>query len=405
MQKLNDTRLRSLKPSGKAYKVADGNGLCMEVRPTGARLWRYRFRIDGKPSIITLGEYPAIGLQDARERHLQARRQVRDGIHPGHQRRADRYRKASERANTFESVAREWIRERLQQRAPNYRAQVIRSLELHLFPRLGSRPVREVTPAELLAVLKHVEKSGKPAMAKLVRQWAGAVFRYAVATLRAEHDPAAALRDALTPRKVTHIRALTLADLPDFLDALRAGSGCGRVMTVYLKLLVLLFPRPSELRCARWTEFDMDAGIWTIPAERMKKREKHAVPLSAQAVELLRDLHALTGTRGHLFPNRNRPQLPMAVMTPHRALQNMGWGVRVSPHGFRATASTALNEIGWRPDVIEASLAHRERNATRAAYNRSEYLAERRQMMQAWADLVDNAAGGNVVPLKAIGQN
>ncbi|MGH8320473.1 MAG: tyrosine-type recombinase/integrase [Gammaproteobacteria bacterium] len=399
MQKLNDTRLRSLKQSAKAYKIADGGGLYLELRPTGARVWRYRFRFEHKPSVITLGEYPTLGLQEARARHEQARKQVRDGIHPGHQRRADRFRKTSERTNTFESVAREWIRERLTLRSSSYRRQVLRSLERHLFPRLGSRPVREVTPAELLDALKQVEKAEKAAMAKMLRQWASAVFRFAAATLRAEHDPAAVLRDALTSHKVTHVRALTLKDVPAFLSALNSGSGCERPMAIFFNLLLLLFPRPSELRCARWSEFDLGTGIWTVPSERMKKREQHTVPLSAQAIALLKELLTLTGGREHLFPNRHKPAIPMAIMSARCTLMRLGWGDRLSPHGFRATASTALNEQGWRPDVIERQLAHRERNATRAAYNRAQYLPERQQMMQAWANVLDSLTGGNVVPI------
>jgi len=396
MQTLNDTQLRRLKAHDKPFKMADGRGLYVEVRPSGARLWRYRYRIAGHENVFALGEYPDTGLSEARARLMEARKLVKQGIHPAHVRRAEKLKMTAEHGSTFESVALEWIRERLVDRTPTYVAEVRARLTQCVFPHIGALPANRITAPDLLIALKAVEKYS-PATARKLRQWCSAIFRYAIVTLRAEHDPAAALRGALNPPKTVHHAALPRAQVPALVQAVTAYPD--RQVAIYLHLLLLTFTRSSELRCARWTEFDLDAGLWRIPAERIKTREPHQVPLSQQAIELLRELHTLTGLRVWLFPHPCEPRRPISQSVPRAALEKMGMTDKTTLHGFRALAASYLNETGFKPDAIERQLAHRESNATRAAYNRSEYLAERRQMMQAWADFVDGNRG-NVVPMR-----
>lgn len=396
---LTDTRIRTAKPARKPYKLTDSAGLHVEVRPSGAKLWRLRYRIAGKENLFALGEYPALGLADAREERDRARKLVKQGIHPAHNRQALRVAQIAEGANTFEAVAREWIEKNKVRWSPYYLRQVERFLKADVYPYVGTLPIRSVTAAHLLAIVKRLEKRA-PSVALLVRQWCSAVFRYAVATLRADGDPTVALKGAITRPKVQHRKPLARTDIPRFHKALGESSGF-RTTTIALRLLMLTFVRPVELRAAEWTEFDLDDAEWRIPAGRMKMREPHVVPLSHQAVELLRELKTITGGSRLLFPNYRRPKTYMTGTTLNRALERMGFGGKFSSHGFRATASTMLNEMGYRPDVIERQLAHKERNQVRASYNQAEYLPERQKLMQEWAHTVDALARGEkVVPGK-----
>jgi integrase len=421
---ITDTQIRNAKAlPDKPVKLTDGGGLYLEVRPTGAKLWRYRYRIAGKENVFALGEYAQapsgeareqsqsrrnagmLTLAEARARREECRALVKQGIHPSHHRQAARMEQSARNANTFEAVAREWITKKKPGWTPYYLRQVERFLEADVFPHVGNLPIRNVTAAHLLAIVRRVEGRGAETVALLVRQWASAIFRYAVATLRANTDPAAALRGAIHRPKVVHHKPLTRAQVADFVKALDGYAGY-RTTVIALRLMLLTFVRTKELRGALWAEIDLDRSEWRIPAERMKKRESHIVPLSRQAVELLRELHTYTGGRGMLFPNHRTSKTCMSATTLNRALERMGFsgrgGIGFSAHGFRATASTILNEIGFRPDAIERQLAHAERNAVRASYNQAEYLEERRAMMQQWSDLTDEmaAAGDKVTPLK-----
>jgi integrase len=391
---LTDTKVKNAKPGSKPVKLVDGNGLYLEVRPSGAKLWRYRYRIVGKENVFALGEYPQDGLAKARTLRAEARELVKQGIHPAHNRKAQKAVRAAENANTFEAVAREWIAKKRDGWTPYYLRQVERFMEADVFPHIGALPIRAVTAAHLLEIVNRIEKRGAATVALLVRQWGSAIFRYAVATLRADSDPAAALKGAITRPKVQHHRPLSRGDIPAFLKALEKYGGY-RTTAIAMRVLMLTFVRTVELRAAKWQEFDLDNAEWRIPAERMKMREPHIVPLSRQAVELLRELHTLTGGQAWLFPNYRSPKTCMTGTTLNRALERMGYGGVFSAHGFRATASTILNEAGFRPDVIERQLAHKERNKARGSYNRAEYLEERRAMMQQWADLIDG--GGKVL--------
>ncbi|MBK9312619.1 MAG: tyrosine-type recombinase/integrase [Rhodocyclaceae bacterium] len=408
---LTDAKIRNTKPGEKPIKLTDGGGLYLEVRPTGAKLWRYRYRIAGKENVFAVGEYfndkrgGHISLDDARSERDKARALVKQGIHPAHNRQAARLATHAENANTFEAVAREWIAKKKPGWTAYYLRQVERFLEADVFPYVGNLPIRNVTAAHLLEIVRRIEGRGAETVALLVRQWASAIFRYAVATLRADTDPAAALKGAIHRPKVEHHKPLSRDQIADFVKALDSYGGY-RTTVIALRLMLLTFVRTVELRAAHWTEIDLDRAEWRIPAERMKMREPHIVPLSRQAVELLRELHTHTGGRGMLFPNYRNPKTCMTATTLNRALERMGFNgkdsIGFSAHGFRATASTILNEFGFRPDVIERQLAHAERNKVRASYNQAEYLEERRAMMQQWADLTEDMAKSEnkVTPIK-----
>ena len=386
---LTDAKIRNTKPADKPLKLTDGGGLYLEVRPTGTRLWRLRYRIDGKENVFAIGGYPEIGLADARDAREKAKPLIRQGIHPSHNRQAERLANSAANANTFEAVAREWIKKKAPSWTPYYLRQVERFMAADVFPFVGKLPIRNVSAAHLLEILNRIEGRGAATVALLVRQWSSAVFRYAVATLRADADPAAALKGAIHRPKVQHHKPLTRDQIAEFSKALEQYGGY-RATVIALRLMLLTFVRTVELRKAEWIEFDLDRAEWRIPAERMKMREPHLVPLSTQAVELLRELATHTGGRRQLFPNLRNPSECMTATTLNRALERMGFNgkdsIGFSAHGFRATASTMLNEMGFRADVIERQLAHAERNKVRASYNQAEYMEERRQMMQAWAE-------------------
>jgi integrase len=389
---LSDTRIRNAKPSEKPYKLADGGGLYLEIKPTGAKLWRYRYRISGKENVFAISAYPAVSLSDARQARDIARKLVKQGIHPAHQRKAERIRREHEGANTFEAIAREWLDHNAERWTPRTKRQRERMLERDVFPRIGSLPMRQVTPALVLDTLKRIDKRA-PSFAVLAKQCIGGIANYAVSTLRGDGDPSAPLKGVLKVRPVKHKTALKLSEIPDFVKAIDLLHSYFP-NKVALHLVVLTLVRSTEALRARWSEIDLEMAEWRIPAERMKKRRQHTVPLPKQAIELLKRLKAVTGNHEYLFPNRNDPRRPVSIGVLWKAVESMGYTGKFSPHGIRATGSTVLNEMGFRPDVIESQLAHQERSRTRASYNQAEYLQERREMMQAWADLIDSLVVG-----------
>jgi integrase len=413
---LTDSQIRNTKPAASAIKLADGGGLFLLVSPSGARLWRYRYRIGGKENLFAAGEYVQpqaresteeakarrsagrLTLAEARVARHEWRQLVKQGVHPSHRRRAEMLAVQTQNASTFEAVANEWIAKKKSGWTPYYTRQVERFLAADAYPEIGRLPIRDVTPAHLLKVLHTIEGRGAASVALLVRQWSSAVFRYAIATMRADVDPASSLRGAIHRPKVVHRKPL---DRDQIAKLVAAVEGYGGLPTtkIALRLMLLLFTRTVELRAARWSEFDLDRAEWRVPGERMKMGDEHVVPLSRQAVALLRELSKFTGTGEYLFPNRRRANACMSATTINRALEYLGFSgegsIGFSAHGFRATASTILNESGFRPDVIERQLAHAERNKVRASYNRATYLDERRALMQQWADLVDDMATGS----------
>ncbi len=386
---LTDLKVRQAKATGKTYKLTDGNGLYLEVMPMGAKHWRYKYRISKKENRFAIGNYPEVSLQDARIERDNARELVKKGIHPAHARQQKRAEKQTDNAVTFRLVAQEWLDRKREHWTPYYHKQASQCLEQNAYPHIGKLPIREVKSADLLNIMKTMEARGAETYALHLRQWCSSIFRYAIVTLRAEGDPAAALKGAIIRPKVNHCRAMDRTDIRDFLRRLE-GYGGNLTTVIILRLLMYLFVRTVELRKARWEEFDLDSAGWMIPAERMKMRRVHLVPLSTQAVELLTVLQGVTGAGVWLFPNFRRPTDCMSATTVNRALEHMGYPSGVwTGHDFRATASTRLHENGFSSVVIERQLAHVEGNKSKAAYNHAEYLAERRSMMQAWADWID----------------
>jgi len=392
---------RNAKPREKPYKLAAGSGIYLEVMPTGARYWRMKYRYGGKEKRLAFGVFPEVSLADAREAAEKARAQLRNGLDPGAARKADKLARVTASEASFEIVAREWLAKQGHM-AETTHDKAKWTLETHAFPWIGSRPISEITPPELLSVFRRLESRGKLETAQRLQQRCGQVFRYAVATGRAQRDPTGDLRGALETPKKQHRAAIT--DANKIGELLRAIDGyTGNFVTVSaLKLSPLVFLRPGEVRSAEWDEFDLDAAEWRIPATKMKMRAEHIVPLSTQAVAILRELHPLTGERRYLFPSIRDPKGCMSEGTITAALRRLDYtGAEMSAHGFRAMASTRLNELGWAPDVIERQLAHQERNKVRAAYNRAQHLGERRKMMQSWADYLDGLRRGAVVtPIK-----
>jgi integrase len=429
---LTDTRIRNARPQAKPYKLTDAKGLYVEIKPTGAKLWRYRYRIDGKENVFAAGEYALapdgeapnqaesrresgrLTLAEARVKREQWRGLVKRGIHPAHERKLGKVRQTHENRNTFEAVLRDWIATR--HWAESTKANRMAQIEMHLLPAWGSLPVRQITPSHVLDLLKRVEKKesdtrtrkqgadtrivGGSTVVLRLRQIIAGAFDHAIATLRAETNPAAPIRGAFKSHKTTHKTPLTRSQIGELMRALDSYGGQFQTGAA-LQLLWLTVARPSEMAGARWEEFDIEAATWTIPPGRMKMGEEHVIPLPTQAVSLLQKLKVLTGHREHLFPHRDRGEEPMTTDAMNKGIKRLSLSFEHSPHGARTTASTLLNEIGFRPDVIERQLAHQERNAVRRAYNRATYLDERRLMMQQWANMLDElkAGEGKVVPI------
>jgi integrase len=395
---LNDTKVRSAKSREKPFKLSDERGLFLLVTPTGSRLWRLKYRLNGREKLISLGAYPDVTLKRAREKRDAARRLIADGIDPSVQRKAER----AALAQSFEGVAKEWLELQTKSLAPETISILSARLESGLYPYIGSRPIAAITAQEVLIALRRVEARGRHETAHRVRALAGRVFRYAVATGRAHHDIAADLKGALAPVKSKHFASVTdPARVGELMRAIHGYSG-HPVTALALKLAPLVFVRPGELRAAEWPEFDLENAEWRIPGERMKMGEPHLVPLSRQALAILCELQPLARGGKYLFPSLRTRDRPMSDNTINAALRRMGYtSEEQTGHGFRSMASTLLNEQGFPPDVIELQLAHTERNKVRAAYNKAQRLPERRKMMQAWADYLDGLrAGGNVVPLR-----
>jgi integrase len=402
---LTDTRIRNAKPKAQAYKLSDGGGMYLLVTPKGATYWRLDYRFAGKRQTLALGVYPVVTLSNARSRREEARALLDKDIDPGAAKKATKRVAKLASGNTFEAVAREWLENQCNRFVPQYRARLIARLEADVFSQIGSRPVTDIDAPELLEMLRRVERRGVIETARRLRQLCGQVFRYAIVTGRAKHNPSVDLRGALkSPGQKRGHKAMPLDEVPAFLKALSTYDGDPRTRLA-LRLMLLTFARTTELRAARWPEFENLDGIeplWRIPAERMKMQREHIVPLSPQALAALRELRGLPGCDASpfLFPSASRERC-MSNNTMLYALYRLGYHSRATVHGFRAMASTALNEMGYRPDVIERQLAHQERNAVRAAYNRAEYLGERRAMMSQWADHLDSLGGGNIVSFKA----
>jgi len=388
---LSDAKARNAKPRTTRYKIADGDGLFLFVMPSGSKYWRLKYFFECKEKLLALGVYPEVSLSDARERRAQARKVLAAGNDPADVKREAKRQEILKSDNAFEVVAREWFEKRKHEWKPSSAVAMLGRLEQHILPKLGQRPIADINAPEVLAVLRVIEARGTLETARRVMQICGKIFMYAIATGRAERNPVPDLRGALKTPVSTHYSFLKASDLPEFLKKLEAYDGSLQTKLA-LNLLLLTFVRTNELRGAQWTEIDWDKAEWRIPAERMKMKEMHLVPLSRQAIAILRELQKHSGSREYVFPNQHNPSTFMSENTMLYALYRMGYHSRTTGHGFRSSASTILNEHDFRADVIERQLAHSERNSVRAAYNHAQYLPERRKMMQWWADYLEKAA-------------
>jgi integrase len=433
---LNDTAIRTAKrPADKPFKLTDGKGLYLEVKPTGAKLWRYRYRIDGKENVFAAGEYaiPPDGesseqaearrcagrltLAEARVQREIWRGLVRRGIHPKNERNVGKLKQLHEARTTFSAVLEDWLTTK--QWAESTKANRMAQVRLHVLPALGNLPVKQITAPLVLGVLQKADSKksdtrtrkqgsdtrivGGSTVVRRLREIIGGVFDYAISTSRADTNPVAPLRgDSFRPHKEIHKTPLTTPQIGELLRGLLAYPGL--FQTAYaLRLLWLTLARPSEMTGAKWDEIDLDAALWIIPAERMKMEREHAIPLPTQAVALFRKMHAISGEGEFVFPHRDRRKEPMTYSALHKGIERLSLKFEHTPHAARTTASTLLNEMNYRADVIEAQLAHLDANSVRRAYNRATYLDERRVMMQQWADLLDGftAGDGKVVPLRS----
>jgi integrase len=400
---LSDVKIRNSKPIEKPLKLFDSGGLFLLVTTKGGKLWRMKYRFVGKEKLLALGSYPEVALFDARHRRDEARRQLAQGIDPGAQKQA-----VTEETETFEVIAREWHTKFSPTWTPGHASAIEGRLERDLFPWIGKRPIKEIKAPELLAVLRRVEDRGALESAHRIRTIAGQVFRYALATGRAERDPSVDLRGALPQPGEKHHAAIT--DPKEVAPLLRDINGYQGhfVVKCALRLAPLLFVRPGELRHAEWAEINLDEGNWNIPASKMKMKEPHLVPLPDQAVEILRELQPLTGSGRYVFPSVRSVTKPISENTINAALRYMGYAKEtMTGHGFRAMARTILDEVlQVRPDFIEHQLAHAVRDPNGRAYNRTAHLEERRKMMQTWADYLDKLkAGAVVIPFKTVQGN
>lgn len=398
---LTDAKCRAAKPQEKTFRLTDSHGLCLEVRPSGAKFWRYRFRLADKQNMHALGEYPDMGLQDARRARDEARELVRKGINPSHHRGLEKAERILALGSTFEAVTEKWIERNAPDWSANYTRQVKARMACDVLPEIGKYPIADLKPAHVLATIRKVEQRS-PTQAKLVQTWIGGVFRFAVVEQLREDDPTFPLRRAVKPTQVKHHAILREGEIGAFLRAIDGAVGEATVKGA-VALLWATACRANEVIGARWDEIDLEGRLWTIPAERMKMKDEHVVPLTDQAIEILERMQPLSGTLAHVFLHRSDRKRTMSAEAIRDLFRRAGYEGKFTPHGIRGTFSTMANEAGWRPDVIELALAHQERNKIRRAYNHALLLEERRELLQWWCDLSDQAKkGGAVVPFKRV---
>ncbi len=380
---LSDTHCRNAKPKEKLYRLNDYKGLYLEVKPNGVKAWRFRFALNGKSSMFALGDYPIVSLADARKKCEEARGLIKLGLNPAQQRQLDKIRREQDAANTFEAVAREWLQLRDWEEITKKKR--LDMLERIVFPSVGQFPIKEITPAQILDILQKTNKRGAPTVAAEAKRTMSGIFELAIATLRADRDPVWPVRKSLPANKTQHKTALSTNQIGKLLRDFD-NHQCTFQINYCIQLMWWTLARPSEVAEAEWAEFDLEKAVWRIPAERMKARKEHVVPLPLQAIKMLQTLKGITGTRTHLFPGRDNRNDSMSVNSLRQALKVLGWSGTYSPHGTRTTGSTRLNEMGYRPDAIEAQLAHADPNMVRRTYNHAAYFEERRAMMQDWAN-------------------
>lgn len=386
--KLNARQVDAAKPREKAYKLADGAGLYLEVVPSGSRYWRMKYRFNGKEKRMAFGVYPAVSLAQARALRDDAKKKLAEGIDPSLAKKEEKLVRDVQLNNTFQAVALEWHGTKVSRWSEGYASDIIEAFNKDIFPYIGQQPVNEIKPLVLLNVLRRIESRGATEKAKKVRQRCSEVFRYAIATGRAEYNPAADLTSAMSGHESKHYPFLTVEELPDFFKALAGYTGSPLVVLA-ARLLILTGVRTGELRGAFWSEFDLEKAVWEIPAERMKMKRPHLVPLSTQALEIVQQLKVMSGQYPLVFPGRNDPRKTMSEASINQVFKRIGYTGRVTGHGFRHTMSTILHEEGFNTAWIETQLAHVDKNAIRGTYNHALYLEGRREMMQWYADYIN----------------
>lgn len=406
---LTDSTVKNAKPrdDGKVHTLSDGNSLYLWVMANGSKYWRMTYRFASKQKTLALGVYPGTSLKQARIKRDEAMRLLAENIDPSQARKENKLYARVAAANTFEAIAKEWHAKESHEWSAVHAERVMTSMATHILPFIGHIPITDITPLGLLEVIRRVESAGHIDTAKRLRQRCSSVFRLAILTGRCTSDPAAPLVDALKTPQSAPRKALKREEIPDFLAALEKYEGTKQTKLM-MELMLLTFTRVGEMASACWDEIDFDKALWTIPPEHRKLPEKskltappHLVPLSARAIEILRELESISGGRKHLFPNRNDPTRHMSPESLRRALHLMGFKGKADVHGFRSTASTILNETGFNPDAIERQLSHTEGNKVRAAYNRAEYMDERRLMMNWWSEYIESVRqGGKVIPFR-----
>lgn len=400
---LSTVECKNATSEGRAIrKLHDGGGLYLWVYQDGSKFWRLRYWIDGKEKSLSFGAFPEVSLKDARTKRDNERRKIEQNLDPSAEKKAAKIKSKLAAVNSFEAVALEWYNKRAHTWVEHHARDVKRRLESNIFPEIGRRPIAEIEAPELLAAVQKIENRGAHDLAHRVLQVCGQVFRYGIATGKCSRDVARDLRGALTPHVAKHQAAIHPDQLPELLRAIDGYDQLGDLQTkLALQLLAITFVRTNELIGAEWAEFDLDNRVWVIPAQRMKMKTEHVVPLAKQALEILEQLKPLSGGSRYILPGRN-PDKPISNNTLLFALYRLGYKGKMTGHGMRAVASTALNEMGFRADVIERQLAHCERNEVRGAYNRAEYIKDRTAMMQHWADYLDGVkAKGKILPFKA----
>lgn len=378
---LSDIQIKRAKPKEKAYTLNDGMGLSLLIDTTGSKGWRFRYRFAGKPKMISFGVYGEVSLAEARQKREECRSMLAKGINPSDARKAEKIALQFAHENSFEAVAREWHSSKMTTWSHGYAKEVLHCLEKDIFPYIGQRPIEQIEPLELLTALQKIEKRGALEQTSKIRRRCGEVLRYAVATGRAKYNFAPDLAIALSKPKTQHFPFLTESELPAFVKALEKYEGS--LVTKYAtQLLMLTGVRTIELRAAEWKEFDLDNALWEIPKERMKKRRPHLVPLSTQAIEILKKLQVISGNYSLVFPGRNDARKPMSEASINRVIKLLGYHGRLTGHGFRHTMSTILHEHGFESSWIEMQLAHVDKNSIRGTYNHAQYLEQRKKMLE-----------------------
>ncbi|HFR4716332.1 TPA: tyrosine-type recombinase/integrase [Klebsiella pneumoniae] len=392
--KLNARQVDAAKPKEKAYKLADGAGLYLEVVPSGSRYWRMKYRFNGKEKRMAFGVYPAVSLAQARALRDEAKKKLAEGIDPSFAKKEEKLVRDVRLHNTFQAVALEWHGTKVSRWSEGYASDIIEAFNKDIFTYIGQQPVNEIKPLVLLNVLRRMESRGATEKAKKVRQRCSEVFSYAIVTGRAEYNPAADLTSAMSGHESKHYPFLTVEELPDFFKALSGYTG-SPLIVLAARLLILTGVRTGELRGAFWSEFDLEKAVWEIPAERMKMKRPHLVLLSTQALEIVQQLKVMSGQYPLVFPGRNDPRKTMSEASINQVFKRIGYTGKVTGHGFRHTMSTILHEEGFNTAWIETQLAHVDKNAIRGTYNHALYLEGRKEMMQWYGDYVDSCESNN----------